>query len=655
MAASANTAAAASCSHSTPPLNTVEYAGRLHLFRDQWSLITEDRTVLSWIDGYKIPFSSPVIQNYIPSTPTQSNEEKIRFTEAIGDLLNIGAISICEPCEGQFISSIFLTPKSNGKFRFILNLKNLNRFIDTDHFKLEDLRTAIKLVTQDCWMTTLDLKDAYLLVKIHEDSKKYLRFIYDQKLYQFNALPFGLNTAPFVFTKITKPIVKLLRTAGLLSTLYLDDWLLLGRTYLDCVLNLNLTKKLLVSLGFIINEEKSIFVPSMTCKFLGMFINSHELTLSLPREKRARITFELQDFQKLRRCSVRKLAQVTGLLVSACPGIEYGLLHTKELERCKFLNLKNDDDYEKVINIPDSLQVDVQWWLNCILSSVRRIRNDEYHTEIFSDASTTGWGAACRDNTASGSWSNEERKKHINYLELLAAFIALKIFAKDLSDCQILLRIDNSTAVAYINRMGGVQYPHLTQITREIWEWCEDRRLYIFASYIKSSDNIVADAESRRNHPDIEWELADWAFDHLTHCLGLPEIDLFASRINKKCEAYISWQRDPDAVAIDAFTTSWANKLFYAFPPFSIILKVLRKIIAEKSEGILVVPSWPTQPWYPVFRALIVSKVLTFPPHKRPLISHSSSSRMHQTITLEAAILSGRRYQEEAYHHLQWK
>lgn len=626
----------------------------MRLFRDQWSLITEDLTVLSWIDGYKIPFSSPVFQDYIPSTPTLSSEEILQFNEAIGDLLSIGAISICEPCEGQFISSIFLTPKPNGKSRFILNLKKLNRFINTDHFKLEDLRTAIKLVTQDCWMATLDLKDAYLLVNIHKDSRKYLRFIFEQKIYEFNVLPFGLNTAPFVFTKITKPIVKLLRTAGMLSTLYLDDWFLLGRTSSDCLLNLNITKKLLISLGFIINEEKSIFVPSMTCKFLGMIISSHEQTLSLPQEKRARISSVLQEFQKLRRCSVRKLAQVTGLLVSACPGIEYGLLHTKELERCKFLNLKNDDDYEKVINIPSSLQRDIHWWLNHIGNSVRRIRNDDYQTEIFSDASTTGWGAACLDNTASGSWSNEERKKHINYLELLAAFIALKIFAKDLSNCQILLRVDNSTAVAYINRMGGVQYPHLTQITRDIWDWCEARKLFIYASYIKSSDNTIADAESRRNHPDIEWELADWAFDHITRCFGSPEMDLFASRINKKCEAYISWHRDPDAVAIDAFTTSWKNTRFYAFPPFSVILKVLRKIIAEKCEGILVVPLWPTQPWYPVFQSLTVSKVVTFPPHKRALLSHSSSSRIHESITLVAAVLSGRRYQEEAYHHHPW-
>lgn len=242
-----------------------------------------------------------------------------------------------------------------------------------------------------------------------------------------------------------------------------------------------------------------------------------------------------------------------------------------------------------------------------------------------------------------------ERECHINYLELLAAFIALKIFAKYSFDCQILLRVDNSTAVAYINKMGGIQYPHLTEITRNIWDWCESKNLFVFASYIKSRDNCVADYESRKTHPDIEWELSDWAFETLTCTFGYPNIDLFASRINKKCDTYISWHRDPDAIAIDSFTVSWSHYFFYAFPPFSIILKTLRKIITDKAQGIMVVPLWPTQPWYPVFRSLLISETVAFPPKSHALLSHSSSRRIHDSITLVAGILSGTHFQGEAY------
>lgn len=170
--------------------------------------------VLSCIKGYKIPFTNPVTQPNIPATRVYSDTEKYHFHEAITNLLSIGAISKCEYTKGQFLSSVFLVPKPNGKFRFILNLKNLNKFITTDHFKIEDLRTVLKLITKNCYMSKIDLKDAYYLIKIHPYSRKFLRFQFEQELYEFNVLPFGLSTAPYIFTKIMKPIIRLLRMAG---------------------------------------------------------------------------------------------------------------------------------------------------------------------------------------------------------------------------------------------------------------------------------------------------------------------------------------------------------------------------------------------------------------------------------------------------------
>lgn len=120
-------------------------------------------------------------------------------------------------------------------------------------------------------------------------------------------------------------------------------------------------------------------------------------------------------------------------------------------------------------------------------------------------------------------WTSKESSRHINYLEILAAFFALKVFRKSHYDCQILLRINNTTAVSYLNRIGRVQLPYLTSVTRQLWQF--------FASYICSADNVIADAESRRIHPDIEWELSNQ--------FGLPDLDLFACRINKKCKKYV--------------------------------------------------------------------------------------------------------------------
>lgn len=104
--------------------------------------------------------------------------------------------------------------------RFILNLKALNKFINTQHFKLEDLRTLLKIIDKDYFSATIDLKDAYFLLKIHPESRKYLRFIledeYNTNMFEFSLLPFGLCTAPFIFTKLMNPIMKLLRSYGFL-------------------------------------------------------------------------------------------------------------------------------------------------------------------------------------------------------------------------------------------------------------------------------------------------------------------------------------------------------------------------------------------------------------------------------------------------------
>lgn len=181
-----------------------------------------------------------------------------------------------------------------------------------------------------------------------------------------------------------------------------------------------------------------------------------------------------------------------------------------------------------------------------------------------------------------------EKSLHINYLELTAAFIALRCFSSDLQRVQVLLRVDNTTAVSYINRMGGVQYPGLISRAKELWKWCETREIRIFASYIKSANNENADQESRNQNVDTEWELADFAFRKILSEFGAPTIDFFATRANKKCEVFCSWHRDPEAIAIDAFTISWKNKYFYAFPPFAVIPKVLQKIVSEQACGIVV-------------------------------------------------------------------
>lgn len=147
---------------------------------------------------------------------------------------------------------------------------------------------------------------------------------------------------------------------------------------------------------------------------------------------------------------------------------------------------------------------------------------------------------------------------------------------------------------------------------RLLWQWCEVRDIWIEASYIPSKDNVVADEESRTLPTVTEWELNSRTFSAIIDVFGVPDIDLFASRANSKYKKYVSWLPDPDSYAVDAFSISWGNYFFNAFPPFILLLRTIRNIISDKSEGILVTPDWPSQPWFPLLQKIAVKPPLRF-------------------------------------------
>lgn len=579
----------------------------------------------------------------------------------LNKLLNLGAILPCSLSSDQYLSKIFLIPKANGSKRFILNLKPLNKLIEKTHFKMEDYRTASKLIPKEGYMATIDLREAYLLVPISIRDRKYLRFQFKPRdspnvlTYEFTAMPYGLSVAPWVFTKIMKEVMTFLRSKGHRSVVYLDDILCIGDSFEECADNVNDSLKMLACLGFKINHEKSHLTPQQTCKYLGFNFDSRKFTISLPDEKRINIAHLIDKFVPLPTCSIRDFAHLIGVLIAACPAIKYGYLYTKILERQKFLALqKSYDNYDAKISLSNVILQDLLWWKNNIFRSYISLEDVTYKYEIYTDASNSGWGAVLGTKKANGMWTETEKEYHINYLELLAVFLGLKCFVPKEVNCTILLRIDNTTAISYVNRMGGIQFPHLSNLARDIWQWCEKRNIYLYASYVNTKENC-ADAESRKVNPDIEWELSQSAFELIIQQLGVPEIDLFASRTNAKCEVYVAWKQDPDAIAVDAFTLNWHINFFYAFPPFSIILKCLRKIIHDQATGILVFPYWPSQPWFPLLKRLLISNIIFFKPSKDLLQSHFRAHHpLHANLTLGAAKLCGRRSSAVAHHQKQY-
>ena len=134
-------------------------------------------------------------------------------------------------------------------------------------------------------------------------------------------------------------------------------------------------------------------------------------------------------------------------------------------------------------------------------------------------------------------------------------------------------------------------------------------------------------------------------------------IDLFASRLNLKIDKFVSWKADPLAWAVDAFTLTWNNIMFYAFPPFSIIDKVCHKIVVDRAEGVLIVPSWPTQNWYPLVMKLCLKPPYFIKPGKDVLILNKEPGTphpLHKNLHLLVFHVSGQHFNNIIYQRDQY-
>lgn len=332
------------------------------------------------------------------------------------------------------------------------------------------------------------------------------------------------------------------------------------------------------------------------------------------------------------------------MLTASFPGVEYGQLHFRILEKRKTEALKHSrGNYDGEVTISRDMKSELSWWVNnldCAKCPISRVNPELI---MFSDASERGWGCSCGNQTTGGRWTESESQDHINVLEMRAALFALKSFCSGVRNTHVKINIDNTTAIAYINHMGGTKSPECNKVAHEIWDWCIERNIWLSSVHIPGVENVEADHESRVFHDQTEWMLNGKVFSRITKMWGNMDMDLFASRLNKQISPYASWRPDPGAICIDAFTFDWNNINFYAFPPFSLVGRCIQKIQLDCAEGVMIVPLWPTQPWYSPLLQMLIDTPRTLP-RRADLLQLPYADELHplrHKLTLVACRLSG--------------
>lgn len=157
-----------------------------------------------------------------------------------------------------------------------------------------DVVFSIKnLLYPNCFMATLDLRDAYLHIPIHPAFQRFLRPAVKMgteiRHFQFQAFPFNLSSAPCIFTKVLGEVLAQLRLKAIPIIPYLDDLLVVAESYQKLLADLQTVQDILQFLGWLINKEKSSLILAQKVTYLGYEFFSVDQKVFLPQEKFSRM------------------------------------------------------------------------------------------------------------------------------------------------------------------------------------------------------------------------------------------------------------------------------------------------------------------------------------------------------------------------------
>ena len=207
-------------------LEETPVGGILTHYLSNWLNLNISSSIESVIrNGYLLPLQKMPPLSLVPQI--FSSHQSQELSHQIQLLLAKQAIEpVLPPLTPGFYSHLFVVPKANGNFRSIIDLSRLNQFLKIPSFSMESVFTIQKALEGSLWAVTLDLSDAYFHVPIHHKARHLLRFSVNHQVFQFKVLPFGLASAPFVFTWILRPFLGHLRKQGIQIHAYLDDWII---------------------------------------------------------------------------------------------------------------------------------------------------------------------------------------------------------------------------------------------------------------------------------------------------------------------------------------------------------------------------------------------------------------------------------------------
>ena len=367
-------------------------------FAPHWrSLLGNCRATGIVEDGVGIAFQQrPQLTHQCISFRTRNSRQDLQ--QAVDALLMKGAIErVMNVKSLGFYSRLFLVPKKTGDLRPVIDLSTLSCHMVVPHFKMETQGSVRSAIRSQEWTVSIDIRDAYHHVPMHQAVRKYLHFVVNKKVYQFTCLPFGLATSPREFTKLLRPVVSLLRQQGVKLHVYLDNWLIRADTPEQAQQHAQTTIKVLQFFGWIINFKKSDLTPSQDFQFIGMQFNTRRFTVAPLPKMRVKVQSVHQHWMANPNITARDLHRLLGILVFMASLVRWGRLRLHPVQRWAATAwCQRTGNWSDRIQVPQWVLSEVAWWSSPAVLQDLPLAAREMEVTLFTDAFSSGLGSPVR-------------------------------------------------------------------------------------------------------------------------------------------------------------------------------------------------------------------------------------------------------------------
>ncbi|XP_072024901.1 uncharacterized protein [Amphiura filiformis] len=466
---------------------------------------------------------------------------------------------------------------------------------------METLATVLTCPLKDCWATPIDLKDAYLHVPIHPNDQKWLKFRVKDQTYMFRCLRFGLSTAPRVFTQIVKTVAAYLRLKGLNLCVYLDDWLIYSRSLVEALHHIKMVQETVTSLGSVINVKKSNFVPTQIPSFWGPSALIGGPGQALSGENYEHNTMR-QDSQCRKSRSSRGLAKsVRTRGQSSRPGAELSYAYeTNSAAPTGAFYRPSCHSVYRMVPMSELIRDKLKWWSTTANLNIGvRFPAPLPQLTMTTDGVEDGLG---------GSYSGSDGFGPVVPNGSQVSHQLVRTLGGRKNDPGVRRSVDGLQVHSAVGQFDGgsihqqtrrYKYAPVVHAHSSLVEEVSPSRNVTQGYPHSRVTNILADDLSRgRGAGPTEWALSPQVVQTIFRVMFYPTVDLFASASNHQLPVYCSRMRDPRALAVDALHLNWRGMTAYAFPPISLLQRVIQKIASEDCNIILIAPFWPRHLWF---------------------------------------------------------